>query len=147
MHLDLRTKFTWFFAVLFSGLSIGGESLHLLPGMGHDHCCCEQDGCCDEHADDDAVTDHSTDVAEPWIVTAAADGVASRFVSHESHGCDADHCPLCHFLAQGIWLGRPVTLPAWQFRVQFERPVKAIRLVARREHLLFQSRAPPVSLA
>ena len=145
MRLNWRLKFTWCFTVLFSGLSIGGESLHLLPGMGHDHCCCEQDGCCDEHADDDAATDHSTDVAEPWLFATAVNGLGPHFISHGSHGYDADHCPLCHVLTQGVWAGRPVILPAWQFHVELERPVKAIRLVARCEHLLFQSRAPPVS--
>ena len=143
MRMNWRIRFTWSFTVLFSGLSIGGESLHLFPGMGHDHCCCEQDGCCDEHADDDAATDHSTDVADPWLFATAVNGLGPHFISHGSHGCDADHCPLCHVLTQGIWAGRPVILPAWQFHVEFERPVKAIRLVARCEHLLFQSRAPP----
>ena len=149
MRFNWRTRFTWFYAGFFTVLAVGGQSLHSLPGMGHHCCCCgdDDDDCCEAAADEDGGTDSA--LAEVVVPCGDVhDGVARISADHCSPlAVDEEHCLLCRFLGQGLWFGHAVGLPAWQFLLRFERPVKTIKVACRFEHLLFQSRAPPISAA
>jgi hypothetical protein len=146
-----RIRFTWVFAIIFGAMSAMGEGLHLLPGQGHDRCCCHEDGdgCCDDNCAADAanppasIAEQIAALAEPVVL----DARPTRTVTDNStmRLCDDENCAICKVFGQAIWFTQTVAVPDWQFLLRFHRPIKKVVVVCRWEYLPFLSRAPPAS--
>jgi hypothetical protein len=142
MRTVWRIRFTWTFAVLFSFLSVMGEGLHLLPGQGHDTFCGDFDGCDD---DGGCLTDVNLPSLPSVNFRAVASIAASSAPFHADCGCDA--CAICKFMSQSLWFAPTPMVLHWEFFEGFQRPENTIKIFCRQEHLLFQSRAPPLGAA
>ncbi len=129
-----RIRLTWTFAILYGFVSAMGEGLHALPGQGHDACCQHFDSCHDDGCDDCATAIEPVGAFPQGEIAVGSSPTLLEYC----------HCSICDFLAQGTWFSRPIAILNWRFFRGFQRPVKAIFVVARLDHLPFLSRAPPV---
>lgn len=133
-----RIRFTWVFAVLFGFVSAMGEGLHLLPGQGHDPCCDCDDDCCELACSVQLPLLTQPLPAKISIEASNALGPAE---------CDGHCCAICQFVGQALWFNHQPIILDWRFLPRFQPQTREIKLVCRVEHLLFQSRAPPLSAA